>query len=252
MGARSVQIPTPDGVADAFVAHPEGDGPWPAVLFYMDAFGVREVLTDMARTIADDGFFVVLPNVFYRGGAAPLFDTSDLATPAGRTAVYGQAVPLIKALTPELVVRDAGAYLDFLAAQPEVKPGPIGTNGYCLGGRLAVRTAAAFPDRIAAVASFHAGGLVTDEPDSPHQQIADVRTEYYFAHAENDPSMTPADVTALNEVLDATGVRFKSEIYEGTEHGFTMSDSDVYDPMSLERHWRNLLELFERTLQDRA
>ncbi|GAA0249681.1 dienelactone hydrolase family protein [Cryptosporangium japonicum] len=248
MGARSVQIPTPDGVADAFVAEPEGDGPWPAVLFYMDAFGVREVLTDMARTIADDGFVVALPNLFYRSGPAPLFDTSGLGTPEGRAAIFGQARPMIAALTPEAVKGDAAAYLDFLADLPSVRGGPVGVTGYCMGGRLAVRTAVAFPDRVAAVASFHAGGLVTGEPDSPHRQIAGTGTEYYFAHAEHDHSMTPANVTALNDALDAGGVPFKSEIYEGTEHGFTMSDSDVYDPMGLERHWRNLLELFERRL----
>jgi len=253
MGSTSVQIPTPDGVADAFVAYPhvarsEGDGPWPGVLFYMDAFGLRDVLHDMAQTIADDGFYVLLPNVFYRSGPAPLFDTSELASEEGRTAVYRRAVPLITALTPDVVDRDAAAYLEFLAAQPDVKEGPGGVTGYCMGGRLAVRTAVAFPERVAAVASFHAGRLVTDGADSLHRQITGARTEYYFAHAEHDPSMTPEHVTALNGALEAVGVPFKSEVYEGTQHGFTMSDSDIYDPVSLERHWRNLLELFERRL----
>jgi carboxymethylenebutenolidase len=248
MGSTSVQIPTADGIADAFVAYPDGPGPYPAVLVYMDAFGVRPVLTDMARTIADDGFYVLLPNVFYRSGPAPLFDTSDLASPEGRTAVFGQARPLIRALTPDRALRDATAYLEFLADQTGAGPGPIAVAGYCMGGRLAVRTAAAFPERVAAVASFHAGGLVTEAPDSPHRLITDARTEYYFAHAEDDPSMTAADVTALNAALEAADAPYRSETYAGTQHGFTMSDSDVYDPMSLERHWRNLLELCERRL----
>lgn len=249
MASKFVQVPTPDGVADAFAAHPvDGEGPWPAVLFYMDAFGVRDVLTDMAQTIADDGFFVLLPNVFHRAGPVPVFDTSDLASPEGRDALFGQALPLIKTLTPELVTRDAEAWLDHLAAESAAKDGPVGITGYCMGGRLAVQTAITFPDRVAAVASFHAGGLVSDRPDSLHRRITDPRTEYYFAHAGEDPSMTPADVTALNSALDDAGVPFRSEIYEGTRHGFTMSDSDVYDPMSLERHWRNLLELVERRL----
>jgi carboxymethylenebutenolidase len=248
MGSKSVQIPTPDGVVDAYVAFPEGEGPFGAVLFYMDAFGVRPVLTDMAQTIADDGFYVLLPNVFYRSGPAPLFDTTDLASPEGRNAVFAQAKPMIGALTPELALRDAGVYLDFLAAQPEVQDGPVGVTGYCMGGRLAIRTAAAHPDRVAAVAGFHAGGLVTGEDDSPHTLLRAAKAEFYFAHAEHDPSMTPDQVTQLDDALDAAGLEFRSEVYADTAHGFTMSDSDVYHPVGLEQHWRHLLELFERRL----
>ncbi|TQS42612.1 dienelactone hydrolase family protein [Cryptosporangium phraense] len=248
MGSKSVQIPTPDGVVDAVVAFPSGDGPFPAVILYMDAFGVRPVLHDMADTIADDGFYVLLPNVFYRSGPAPLFDTSDLLSDEGRNAVFAQAMPMIRELTTERALRDAAAYLDFLAAQPEAADGTVGVTGYCLGGRLAVRTAAAFPDRIGAVASFHAGGLVTDEDDSPHLGLAAAKAEFYFAHAEHDHSMTPAQVAQLEEALDAAGLEYLSEVYEGTQHGFTMSDSSVYDPVGLERHWRHLLELFERRL----
>ncbi|MFI5955972.1 dienelactone hydrolase family protein [Cryptosporangium sp. NPDC051539] len=214
----------------------------------MDAFGVRPVLTDMARTIADDGFFVLLPNVFYRSGPAPLFDTSDLADDERADAVYLQAKPLIDALSPELVHRDAQACLDFLAAQPEVRDGPVGVAGYCLGGRLAVRTATGFPGRVAAVASFHAGGLVTDESDSPHAALAAARAEFYFGHADDDPSMTSAQITLLEQALGAVGLEYASEVYEGARHGFTMSDSSAYDPVGLERHWRHLLELFERRL----
>ncbi|MFB9321325.1 dienelactone hydrolase family protein [Cryptosporangium minutisporangium] len=249
MGFSSVQVPTPDGVADAFVAHPDEDGPFPAVLVYMDAFGPRPVLQDMARTIADDGFFVLLPNVFYRSGPAPLFDTSDLTSEEGRKAVFAQAAPLISALTADLARRDAGAYLDFLAAQPNVSDGPIGITGYCMGGRLAVRTAAAFPNRVAAAAAFHAGRLVTDKPDSPHLLAGAATAEFYFGHAEHDPSMTPADVAALEQAFDSAGAVYRSEVYPGTEHGFTMSDTAVHDPPALERHWRVLLDLFERTLQ---
>ncbi|SHN47347.1 dienelactone hydrolase family protein [Cryptosporangium aurantiacum] len=249
MGFTPVQIPTPDGVADGFAAFPDGNGTFPAVLFYMDAFGPREVLQDMARTIADDGFYVLLPNVFYRSGPASASDAADLTSEEGRKAAFGRVMPLIAALTRDVALRDATAYLDFLAAQPNVADGPIGITGYCMGGRLAVVTAAAFPDRVAAVASFHAGRLVTDQDDSPHRLAGKAQAEFYFGHAEHDPSMTPDDVAALEQALDAAGVTYRSEVYPGTEHGFTMSDTTVYDPTGLERHWRNLLELFERKLQ---
>lgn len=249
MGSKSVRIPTPDGVADACVAYPEGAGPFPAVLLYMDILGPRPVLRDMALTIADDGFYVLLPNLFYRSGPAPLSDLSGIGTPEGREAVIGRLRPLAMGLTPELALSDAGAYLDFVAAQDEVAEGPVGVTGYCMGGVLAVRTAAAYPDRVAAAASFHAGGLASDAPNSPHTLVGDVRAELYFAHAEQDGSMTPEQVSRLEAALDEAGATYRSEVYPGTRHGFTMSDAAVYDPAGLERHWRNVLELFERTLQ---
>ena len=160
--------------------------------------------------------------------------------------------PLSSEFTTELGLSDARAYLDFLAAQPEVADGQVGVTGYCMGGRLALRTAAAYPDRVAAAASFHGGGLATDGLDSPHRALGSVAAELYFGHAEVDGSMTPEQVARLEEALDAAGVTYRSEVYPGTRHGFTMSDTAVYDPTGLEQHWRNLLELFERTLRPAA
>jgi carboxymethylenebutenolidase len=248
MGSKFVQVTTPDGIADAFVAYPEGEGRHPGVLFLMDAIGPRPVLRDMARTIADDGFYVLLPNLFYRTGPAPLFELEDLLTPEGGEALMSKVIPLARALTPDLALPDTLAYLEFLAAQPEVAEGPLGVTGYCMGGKLALQTAAAYPDRVAAAASFHGGRLATDGHDSPHREVGTVAAELYFGHAEDDGSMTSEQVARLEEALDAAGVRYRSEVYPGTKHGFTMSDTAVYDPAGLERHWRNLLELFERTL----
>jgi carboxymethylenebutenolidase len=247
MRKTKVDIPTPDGTADADLLVPDGDGPHPGVLMFMDAFGPRPRLDEMAARIADHGYAVLLPNLFYRGGRAPLLDLSGLADPDLRGKLFEKIGPLAQALTPAAIAGDTAAYLDFFAAQDGVDPGPVVAVGYCLGGTNALRAIEAHPDRIKAVASFHGGRLATDQPDSPHLGVGTITGELYFAHADNDGSMPAAAIATLEEALDKAGVTYTSEVYEGAPHGFTMSDTSMYHEEGEKRHWVNLFALLDRT-----
>ncbi|MEV4492579.1 dienelactone hydrolase family protein [Micromonospora coxensis] len=243
----TVDVPVGDGVADAYLVRPDGDGPFPAVLVFMDAFGPRPRLVEMAERLAADGHLVLLPNLFHRAGRAPLVDLAELGDPARRGAVFARLTPLMRALTPDRVAADTAAYLDFLATRPDVAPGPAAIVGYCMGGMNGLRAIAAHPDRVAALASFHAGRLVTDAPDSPHLGVGAVTGELYLAHADHDPAMTTDDIATLEKALEAAGVRYRSERYDGARHGFTMADTPVYDEAATERHWAALSDLLART-----
>ncbi|MYT31399.1 MULTISPECIES: dienelactone hydrolase family protein [unclassified Streptomyces] len=245
---ESIDLPTPDGTADAYLAHPDDGAPHPGVLLYMDAFGVRPTLQEMARRLAGHGYTVLVPNVVHRAGRAPVVELPEHIDVAERPEIFAKLSPILQALTPDMAMRDAGAYLDWLAASPLVTDGPVGTTGYCMGGVLAIRTAAAYPDRIAAAAAFHAGRVVTDAEDSPHRLADRITAELYFGHADEDASMTAEQIKTLEQTLDAAGVRYRSELYEGAHHGYTQVDTAAYHAEAAERHWRALLELFGRTL----
>ncbi|MFD2083104.1 carboxymethylenebutenolidase [Actinopolymorpha cephalotaxi] len=246
MPSTTVQIPTPDGQADAFAAFPDGGGRHPGVLLYADAFGLRPVLQEMARELAGHGYHVLAPNIFYRHGPAPAIDLPEHIDQETRPAVFAQLMPLIEAHTTERVLRDADAYLKFLTAQPEVGEGPVAAIGYCLGAVLAMRTATAHPGQVAAVAGFHPGRLVTDEPDSPHCLVPHLTAQVHLGLAEGD--MAPEKIKELDQALDTAGVEHSIEIYPGTAHGFTMSDTSAFDSAGLQRHWDRLLPLLERTV----
>jgi carboxymethylenebutenolidase len=246
MPTKTVQIPTPDGVADAFAAFPDGDGPHPGVLMYMDAFGLRPVLEEMARELAGHGYYVLVPNVYYRHGPTPVVDLPAHIGADDRPALFGQLMPLIKAHTPDLVLRDAAAYLEFLTAQPEVAAGPVAATGYCMGAVLAMRTAAAHPDQVAAVAGFHPAALVTDEPDSPHRLVSTLTARVHLGLAVND--LSPEAIGELDQALSAAGVDHVIETYPDTVHGFTMADTEAFDPAALRLHWEHLLALLAATL----
>ncbi|MGW1251681.1 dienelactone hydrolase family protein [Streptomyces sp. NPDC002535] len=246
MATTTLLIPTPDGQADAFAAFPDDGRRHPGVLLYMDVFGPRPRLEEMARELAGHGYFVLVPHIFYREGAAPLLELPEHIGEEERPALFEQVMPFYLAHTAERVLADADAYLAYLAERPEVADGPVGVVGYCLGGVLALRTAAARPDRVAAVAGFHPGALLTDEADSPHLLAPKVTAEVHFGIAESD--MTPEEFGRLNEALEAGGVRHGNEIYPGTQHGFTMADTSAYSPEGTRRHWDRLLPLLARTL----
>lgn len=252
MVSTTLDVPTPDGVADAYAAWPEESGRFPGVLCYMDVFGLRPVLHEMVNRLAAQGYFVLAPNVFYRAGRTPdPAQLPDLTDPSQREATLAQGLQKVQEHTPERVVRDAGAFLDFLGSRPEVaEERPFGTTGYCLGGVLAVRTAAARPEQVGAAASFHAGGLVTDGPDSPHLLAERISAELHFGHAAKDDHMTPEDVATLERALDAADVRYTSEVYPNALHGFTMADVPSFNADALQRHWERLLPLFARNLQE--
>ena len=244
----TVQIPTTDGTADAYLVKPEGDGPFPGVLMFMDAFGLRPRLAEMAARVADRGYAVLVPNLFYRNAHSPLVDPAELSDPEKRGAAFGRLMPMIQALTPERIAADAGSYVDFLTAQDGVSPGPVAIVGYCMGGMNALRAIEAHPDRITALASFHGGRLVSDQPNSPHLGVGAITGEVYFGHADNDQSMTPDQIKALEAALQEAGVTYTSEVYEGAPHGYTMSDTSMYDEQAEQRHWVNLFALLDRAL----
>ncbi|RZE12805.1 dienelactone hydrolase family protein [Streptomyces albidoflavus] len=243
---RTVRIATADGESEAFAAFP-GDGErHPAVLLYPDAFGLRPVLEEMVVELAGHGYYVLAPHFLYRDGPVPLVELPGHIGEEARPEILGKLMPSIEAhLTGGQVERDADAYLRFLAAQPEVADGPVAVTGYCIGGLLAVRTASAYPERVAAAAGFHSP-VVASGPGGLHGLLAPITAEIHLGHAESD--LTPEALGELNRTLDAAGVRYTSEIYPGTVHGYTMRDTDAFDPAGLARHWERLLSLLGRTV----
>ncbi|MBB5931066.1 dienelactone hydrolase family protein [Streptomyces echinatus] len=242
-----VDIPTEDGVADAYLAHPDDGRPRPGVLLYQDAYGLRPHLRSMADRLAGAGYTVLVPNVFYRLGRAPVVDLPEFIDPAADPTIWERLGPILAGLTPDLVKRDAGAYLHWLADSPRTADGPVALTGYCMGARLALWTAGAHPDRVAAAAGFHGGQLATDAPDSPHLEAPRITAELYFGHADEDPSLPPEQMARFEEALSTAGVRHTCEVYTGAHHGYTQADTSAYDRVATERHWAALLDLLERT-----
>jgi carboxymethylenebutenolidase len=236
MRGETIDVTTEDGVADAYLVRPDGEGR-PGVLLIMDAYGLRPQIEQMADRIAAQGYVVLAPNVFYRAGRAPVVPLEGIE--------FERIMPLIRDLTPERIVRDGKAYLDRLEQDA---PGPFAVAGYCMGGRVAWRIAAAYPERVAALAGFHVGGLVTEDEDSAHRSADRLTAEVYLGHADNDRSMQPEQIAELERALDAAGVRYRSEIYEGAGHGYTMADIAAYDQAAAERHFAELSALLERTV----
>jgi carboxymethylenebutenolidase len=245
MNGSMIDVPTPDGVADCYLSTPEGPGTHPGVLFMIDAIGLRDRIKEMADRIAADGYTVLAPNVFYRAGRAPLWETPDLKDSAARGAFFATIGPLMGSLTPERVRADGAAYLDRLS---ELSPGPVGITGYCMGGRLGWIIAAHRPERVVALAGFHTGRMVTDEPDSAHLLAPQVKATVYWGHADQDESMSSEHIRTLDAAMDAAGISYTTELYAGAQHGYTMSDMGAYDEAATERHFRALAHLLAATL----
>jgi carboxymethylenebutenolidase len=243
MQSSTVDIPTPDGVADAYLTRPDDKQQHPGVLFMIDAFGLRPRIEVMADRIAARGYVVLAPNLLYRAGRAPVLPVPDFSKAEGRESFMKSIRPIMQELTPERVVADGGAYLDYLAG---LAPGRVAITGYCMGARLGWRVAAAYPDRVVALGGFHAGGLVTDALDSPHLSAGQLKAELYLGHADEDPNNTPEQIAALERALDDAGVTYRSELYAGARHGYTMSDTAVYDEGAAERHFDELFALLDR------
>jgi carboxymethylenebutenolidase len=246
MKDTTVEIETPDGVANACLARPDED-PHPGVLLISDAFGLRPAIEDMAERVAAGGYVVLAPNVYYRAGRSPVEALVGRVSGARRADAFQAVLPLIRELTPARVASDGGAYLEYLGKVSA--PGPVAVTGYCMGGRIAWRIAATHPGRVAALAAFHTAGLVTDEPDSTHLSAPDLGpVEAYFGFADEDPGATPEQVAVLREALDAAGVRYTAEVYEGARHGYAVPDAPAYDEAASERQFRELRALLERRL----
>ena len=237
-----IDVTTPDGVADSYFVHP-ASGAHPGVLIWPDAFGLRPAKRQMARRLAESGYSVLVVNQYYRSQRAPIVESRDFA------AVRETLMPLMGTLNAETHVRDARAFVSFLDNQSAVDGNrKMGTMGYCMGGPITMRTAAAVPDRIGAGASFHGGGLVTDQPDSPHLLVPQMQAHYLFAIAENDDENEPEAKNVLRDAFAQAGLPAEIEVYEGALHGWCPPDTLVYNEAQAERAWSRLLALFERAL----
>jgi carboxymethylenebutenolidase len=245
MRSSTVDIGAPDGTADAYLTRPDEGERHRGVLFMMDAFGLRPRIEAMADRIADRGYAVLAPNLFYRAGRAPVLPFPDMSREGARAEFFKRVRPLMGELTPERLAADGAAYLDELAT---VSDGPVAITGYCMGARSGWRIAAAHPDRVAALAGFHGGGLVTDDANSPHRSAGALRGEVYLGHADQDPSNSAEQIATLDAALADAGVRYRSEVYAGAAHGYTMADTPVYDEQACERHFAALFDLLDRTL----
>lgn len=246
MTEHAIEITTPDGISDAYLYTAADGAPKPGVICLPDIVGIRQSIQSMAARIADAGYTVLLPNPFYRTSRTPLF-TFKVAFGEERT--MKRLGELAGPLTPEAVARDAGAYADFLSAHTAVKKGPLGVVGYCFTGGIALRYAAAQPDKIAAAASFHGGRLCTDAPTSPHTVLPKVKARLYFGHADKDSSMPEAAIQKLDAALAAWGGRYESELYTGAAHGWTHSDAAIYHHEQAERAFAKLTELLGAELR---
>ena len=240
-----VEIKTPDGVADAYFVHPLA-GKYPGVLIWPDIFGLRPAFKAMATRLAESGYSVLVINPFYRTKKAPTApDHPDFNDPATRQAL----MTLMGTLTPDTAVIDAKAFLSFLDSQPSVdRKRKIGTTGYCMGGPFVFRAAATLPDRIAAGATFHGGGLVTDKPDSPHLLIPQMKAHFLIAIAENDDTKQPEAKDVLRDSFAKAHLPAEIEVYAGTLHGWCPTDAQVYNREQAEKAWSRMLALFSTSL----
>ena len=237
-----IDVTTPDGVADSYFVHPSS-GAHPGVLIWPDAFGLRSAKRQMARRLAESGYSVLVVNQYYRSQRAPIVNTTNFAE------VRDTLGPLMGSLNADTQTRDAMAFISFLDSQPSVDRGrKIGTMGYCMGGPFTMRTAAAVPDRVGAAASFHGGGLVTDQPNSPHLLVPKMKAHYLFAIAANDDENQPEAKDVLRDAFAQAGLPAEIEVYTGALHGWCPPDSTVYDEAQAERAWSRLLALFETAL----
>ena len=239
-----VTVPTPDGRCAGSLHRPDTPGPWPAVILFPDAGGVRETFRVMADRLGDMGYVVLLPDVYYRLGGFVPFEMDTVFTDDGERA---RLMSMVRSLTPEMKISDSGAFLAFLADRPETT-GAAGTTGYCMGGGYALLAAGSHPERVAAAASFHGGNLaVADDPDSPHRLADRVRATVYVAAAQDDASFPPEQAERLEEALTDAGVAHTIETYPAA-HGFAVPDNPTHDRAAEERHWSALAGLYAGSL----
>jgi carboxymethylenebutenolidase len=243
---ENIEIRISDGTADAILFVADDRRRRPGVIHLTDIGGIRPAHLEMARRLAGCGYTVLLPNVFYRTGRPPVF---DFVPAIGDERTMKRFAELSGPLTAEASERDAAHYVDFLAAHDSVSEGAMGVVGYCFTGAMAMRIAAVRPQKIAAAASFHGGGLFTDGPASPHLVLPRIKAALYFGHAIEDRSMPKEAIEKLNRALAAWGGKFESEIYEGAYHGWTVPGGPAYNHQQAERAFEKLTEFFGKTLK---
>src|SRR5215469_5755059 len=245
MAEEKVNIKTSDGVCDTYVYPGPGNAPASAVIFYMDGLGIRPEMRAMAERLASNGYFVLLPNMYYRAGEQPPF---NVATALSDPAQQKRLMELVQTVTNAGTVKDTTSFLDFLSHDARVKGTKVGCVGYCMGGPLTLTAAGTFPDRIAAAASIHGANVATDRPDSPHLLAGKMRGKVYVGVAETDPWLQPGETDRLKAALETAGTNYTLEIYPRVEHGFATSGNPRYDRDASERHWERILALFHETL----
>jgi carboxymethylenebutenolidase len=247
LGAMSkIEIKTADGRCPSHVYRPAGEGPWPGVIVYMDGLGIRPAMLAVAERLASNGYFVLMPDLFYRAGPYEPMDAKELLSDPDKLKALREK--LLPHVSQRKVMSDTQALLHYLAAQPDVKPGGIGTTGYCMGGLMSLTAAGSFPDRIIAAASFHGGRLATDDPESPHLLAPNMKARIYVAGAIDDQNFPDTMKARLEAALENAGVAHQVETYPA-RHGFVLSDTPVYDERAAERHWTALLALFDTQLK---
>lgn len=243
---RTFDIATPDGAMNTYSVRPDDGGPLPVVLMLMDAPGVREGLREICRRISQSGYYVLLPNLYYRTVrdfvCGPTKDHPDAE--ANRKRMFG----LLESISNAKVAADTGVILDRLPDMPDAKPGKIGLVGYCMSGAFVTVAAARHPDRIACFASYYGTRLITDKQDSPHRQLSDITAEGYYAFAAHDPYVPLAEVTSFEKLLAAAPFPSRSEIEPGTHHGYAFTDRGNYHKAASEKHYERMLALFRRHL----
>ena len=247
MSGPRMDLTTPDGVMDSYTFEPATGGPSPAVIVYMDAFGIRPNLDSMAQRLADAGYFVVVPNLYYRSGPFAPFDPKKVF--GGDEVERARFRGMIDSIDNTKVMRDTEAVLAHLAVQPAVKQPKVGAVGYCMGGGFAISALGRFPDRVVVAASFHGAALATDKADSPHRLASHMRGKLYVGVAGIDPGFPKDQQDRLEAALREAEVDYTLETYENAKHGFAVTGHMVYDRDASERHWTTLLDLFRSTLK---
>jgi carboxymethylenebutenolidase len=233
-------IQTADGLCPSYLYRPEGSGPWPGVLMFMDGIGIRPAMLDAAQRLAAQGFLVLLPDLYYRVGPyEPIDAKSAFTDPEQRKLMMEKFSP---AASQAKIMSDTRAYLDYLASVPDVKPEVFGTTGYCMGGRMSLLAAATYPDRIVAAAAYHPGRLVTDQPDSAHLSLSKIKARVYIARASEDATFTDEDKAAVEDELNRGGVDYTLET-SPAKHGWVLADTPAHDAAEAERHGKTLVAL---------
>jgi carboxymethylenebutenolidase len=256
MIGKSVAIKTPDGTMDGYAAHPDAAGAFPLVVLFMDVWGLREELFGIARRVAAEGYYCLVPNLYYRKGKI----SYDRRNAAGQTVSFDtlpldlqkEMIGLARGISRDMVRIDVAAILDFVRHEP-VDPGPAGSVGFCLGGRIAIRAAQEFPQRFVATGSLHGTLLVTDAPDSPHRLAPLMRGELYCGNGELDHSSAPDILAALERAMGGrTDLAYRWNIHAGARHGYSLPDRDVHDAAATAIDWREIFAMFERQLKRSA
>jgi len=245
---RETSVHTTDGEMTTFVVRPDGDGPFPVAVLYMDGIGYRQQVKENARRFASAGYFCVAPDLYYRAGRELRFDMSKIVSDGPQGPEAQRMMAAATSVKAENVVAETRAILASIASDPAAASGPKVCVGYCLGARLALHVASALADEFVAAAAIHPGSLITDKPDSPHHDLAGVRGELFFAFAENDRTATPELIDRFREELHRNRVRGTVERWPGTTHGFAMADLPVYNRDAAERHFDVTLDLWRRNL----